>query len=99
MGEKVVFKRRAYLLIQTDPGTETEVMRTLRKMDGIVNIDFIHGEYDFICVLEGQFPEIDRTIVEVRKIPHIRKTTTLTAFDLSLPELHSKRKPKRSFLD
>lgn len=87
MGEKVAFKRRAYLLLQVDPGSEASVMRSLQKLERIANVDFIHGEYDFICILEGVHSEIDETILTVRKIPHIRKTTTLTAFDMSLPEL------------
>jgi len=53
-------------------------------MENITNVDFVHGEYDVVCVLEGIYQDMDKTIVEVRKLPHIRKTTTLTAFDIHL---------------
>jgi len=78
------FKNRAYLLIEVDPGNEARIIRQLEKMENVTNIDFVHGEYDIVCVLEGRYQDMDKTIVEVRKIPHIRKTTTLTAFDTHL---------------
>ncbi|MFH1821756.1 MAG: Lrp/AsnC ligand binding domain-containing protein [Methanobacteriota archaeon] len=80
----VAFKKRAYLLIGVDPGYEASLIRQLEKMEYITNVDFVHGEYDVVCVLEGKHQDMDKTIVEVRKLPHIRKTTTLTAFDTHL---------------
>ena len=84
MSALAAFKKRAYVLIEVDPGSEANVIRELEKMENITNVDFVHGEYDVICVLEGGYQDIDRTVVKVRKLPHIRKTTTLTAFDTHL---------------
>lgn len=78
------FKRRSYLLIEVKPGNKVGIINKLEKMDGISCVDFVHGEYDIICVLEGGYSDIDKTIVEVRKIPRILKTITLTAFDTHL---------------
>ena len=83
-GALAAFKKRAYLLIEVDPGTEASLIRQLEKMENITNVDFVHGEYDVVCVLEGRYSDMDKTVVEVRKLPHIRKTTTLTAFDTHL---------------
>ena len=83
-GALAAFKKRAYLLIEVEPGNEASLIRQLEKMENIANIDFVHGEYDVVCVLEGKYQDMDKTIVEVRKLPHIRKTTTLTAFDTHL---------------
>ena len=83
-GALAAFKKRAYLLIEVEPGNEASLIRQLEKMENITNIDFVHGEYDVVCVLEGKYQDMDKTIVEVRKLPHIRKTTTLTAFDTHL---------------
>jgi hypothetical protein len=56
----------------------------LEKLESITNVDFVHGEFDIVCVLEGSYTEIDETIIASRKISNIRKTTTLTAFDTHL---------------
>ena len=56
----------------------------MEKLESITNVDFVHGEFDIVCVLEGSYAEIDDTIIVSRKISNIRKTTTLTAFDTHL---------------
>jgi hypothetical protein len=84
VGAFVAFKKRAYLLIEVDPGSEVDVIHKLEKLDRLTNIDFVHGEFDIVCVLEGSYSEIDDAIITVRKISHIRKTTTLTAFETHL---------------
>lgn len=83
-GALAAFKKRAYLLIEVEPGHEANIIPELEKMENMTNVDFVHGEYDVVCVLEGKYEDMDKTIVEVRKLPHIRKTTTLTAFDTHL---------------
>ena len=83
-GAFAAFKKRAYLLMEVDPGSEAGIIRKLEKIDGIAYVDFVHGDYDIVCVLEGGFPDMDKTVLKVRKIPRIRKTTTLTAFETHL---------------
>ncbi len=83
-GAFAAFKKRAYLLISVDPGSEAGIIRKLEKMGDIKYIDFVHGEYDIVCVLEGGYSEIDEKVIKIRKIPRIRKTTTLTAFETHL---------------
>lgn len=83
-GAFAAFKKRAYLLIEVEPGTEGPIIRQLEKLENITNVDFVHGEFDIVCVLEGSYSEIDSTIIAARRISNIRKTTTLTAFDTHL---------------
>ncbi len=71
---------RSYLLIEVEPGKEELVIPQLKRMPQISLVDFVHGDYDVVCVLEGSLRDIDRTVMEVRKLPHIRRTVTLTAF-------------------
>lgn len=84
VGAFVAFKKRAYILLEVDPGREAEVICKIKKLAKITNVDFVHGEFDIVCVLEGTYSEIDDAIIAVRKISHIRKTTTLTAFGTHL---------------
>ncbi len=78
------FKKRAYVLMEVEPGHEVAVIPKIQKMPNVSQADFVHGEYDVVCVLEGNYGDIDKAIIEIRKLPHVRKTVTLTAFDTHL---------------
>lgn len=69
--------------MEVAPGKEVDIIHQLDKMD-LKFVDLVHGEYDIVCVMEGEYKDIDRKITEIRKLPFIRKTTTLTAFELPL---------------
>jgi len=87
LSELASFKRRAYLLADVKPGKEADILREIEKMGKVVTVDFVHGEYDIVAVLEGNWKEIDETIIAIRKLPSLRKTVTLTAFELPLKDL------------
>ncbi len=87
MSELTSFKRRAYLLIEVEIGKEAALIRSLQRMDKVSSVDLIHGEYDLIAILEGSYKEIDETVLAVRKLPGVRKTVTLTAFEPHLKAL------------
>ncbi len=83
-GAYAAFRKRAYLLIEVEPGTEGDVIKRLQELPNVVNVDFVHGGYDIVCVLEGEFRDMDDTVLRARKLPHVLKTTTLTVFDTAL---------------
>ena len=84
MGAYTAFEKRAYLLIEVEPGKEAGLVRQLDELRNVVRSDFVHGGYDLVCILEGEYKEIDETILAVRRFPNVRKTTTLTVFDTAL---------------
>ena len=78
---------RAYVLVELRPGKEKEFCEEILKKGLILDskverTDFVHGSYDFICVLNGQIADIDRRIIELRRSRYIRKTETLICFDM-----------------
>jgi hypothetical protein len=83
-GAYAAFKKRAYLLIEVQPGNEEGLVRQLEELPSVVTADFVHGSCDFVCVLEGEYKDMDETVLQVRRLPHVRKTTTLTVFDMAL---------------
>lgn len=83
-GGPTVFKKRAYVLVQVRPGYEASVVSEVERIPGVRFSDFVHGEYDVVCVLEGSYEEIDRAVLAIRKLPNVLKTITLTAFDTQL---------------
>ncbi len=74
--------RRAYVLVQIEPGKEKEFSNEISSKKLFIDpeverIDFVHGPYDFVIVLSGTVKDMDRRIIEIRKSPFIVKTETL----------------------
>jgi len=74
---------RAYILIDVDPGHETDIIdgsamsAGVSSFAGIVHADVVYGSHDLVVVVEGDPKTVDETIRKLRKIPHVRKTETL----------------------
>ncbi len=84
LSELVSYKNKAYVLIEVEPGRETETIREIEKMERVEAVDFVHGEYDVVTVLKGNFKEVNEAVLAIRKLPHVKKTVTLNAFELPL---------------
>ena len=71
----------AYLLIQCDMGAETEIIENLMKISEVKEVRGTYGVYDIFAKLESDSREkLDDIITNnVRKIPQIRSTNTLSA--------------------
>ncbi len=77
----------AYVLVVLQPGKEQEfaneiVSKGLILDSKVEKMDFVHGSFDFIVILNGNTFEIDRRILEMRKLPYVRRTETLIPFDM-----------------
>jgi hypothetical protein len=84
MGAYTAFEKRAYLLIEVAPGKEAGLINQLDNLPHVVRADFVHGGYDVVCILVGEYREMDETILAIRRFPNVKKTTTLTVFDTAL---------------
>jgi len=69
----------AIVLINTEIGTESEVMNTLINIDGVKEVYEVYGMYDLIAKVEADSHELLREMVinKVRRIPQVRGTTTM----------------------
>jgi len=84
MGEKY---GHAYVLVNIVPGMEQEfanevVSKGLLFDSKVEKMDFLHGGYDFIIILRGSTHDIDRRILEMRKLPYVRSTQTMVPFEM-----------------
>ncbi len=74
----------AYILVVIQPGKESEFENEMAKETTLAarveKIDFVHGSYDFIIILGGAIEDINRRIIEMRKLPYVRRTETLIPF-------------------
>jgi len=65
--------RHTYVLVEILPGKEQEFANEIMSKRLILNpniekIDFVHGPYDFVVILSGKTYDIDRRILEMRKL-------------------------------
>ncbi|MFB3887931.1 MAG: flavodoxin domain-containing protein [Candidatus Bathyarchaeia archaeon] len=78
---------RAYVLVEIVPGMEQEfanevVSKGLIFDSKVEKMDFVHGAYDFVIILIGDSHDIDRRVLEMRKLPYVRSTTTMIPFEM-----------------
>jgi hypothetical protein len=75
------------VLVAIEPGKEREFANKLIA-EGLIldskveKLDFVHGVYDLIVILSGNKYDIDRRILQMRKLPYVRKTQTLIPFEM-----------------
>lgn len=66
---------------KTDPGSLKEVVKGLDGMEGVYQTMVVRGEYDVCLTVEGvDSYDIEKKILEIRKIDGVASTTTLTDF-------------------
>lgn len=73
----------AYVLINTKPGEEERVSSAISKIEGMVEIYTLFGEYDMIVKLESKdYSGIENIVVrKIRTIPGVVDTKTLTTIN------------------
>ena len=78
---------RVYVLVQIQPGKEKEFADEVLSKGLIVDsrverMDFVHGSFDFVVVLNGSMKDIDQRVMSMRKSPFVRRTETLICFEM-----------------
>ncbi len=68
----------AYVLVNTEIGSELDVARELKKIQGVVEVSPVYGAYDIVVRVSTESPEELRRIVtwQIRKLSSIRATLT-----------------------
>ncbi len=71
--------RRAFVLINTNLGTEAVLRSDLKKVEGIVGVYLVYGVYDVVVVIEAESDEQLKDIVfnRVRTLRYLKSTLTL----------------------
>jgi hypothetical protein len=82
--------RRAYVLIELEPGKEKEfgtaLSDILENAKGISKLDFVYGAFDVVMALDGEAKEVEDVILKVRTLSSVHKTETLLCFEKLLWE-------------
>ncbi len=69
----------AYVLLNTDLGAETEVMKDMKMIVEIKEAHLVYGVYDIIARIEADTMEDLKNIIswKVRRINRVRSTLTM----------------------
>lgn len=76
---EMTLMRKAFVLISTDLGTETVLQSELKKVEGIVAVYQVFGNYDIVVVVEAESEEElkDMIFSRIRTLKYLRSTITL----------------------
>jgi|TARA_B100001750_G_C15496538_1_gene594531 DNA-binding Lrp family transcriptional regulator len=68
----------AYILINADLGTETQIIDNIKDLKGIKEAYTVYGVYDIIAKAESESLDKLKLIIEnARKLPKVRSTLTM----------------------
>ncbi len=69
----------AYVLIKSDLGAEQKVIEELEKIEQVLKVDRIFGDYDMIVKMESEHIEKIRETISwnIKKLDKVRSTLTL----------------------
>ena len=72
--------RKAFVLINTDLGSEGELLSELKKVEGVVGTYAVYGVYDVVVEIEAESEQGFKEIIfsRIRRLKHVRSTLTLT---------------------
>jgi DNA-binding Lrp family transcriptional regulator len=72
--------RRAFVLANTDLGSEDQVESELKKVEGIVGVYQVYGVFDVMIEVEADSDKKLKEIIfsRIRVLNHVRSTLTLT---------------------
>ena len=73
----------AYVLINCELGSEEEIIKQLKELDGVTEVHGTFGAYDILSKIESSTVESLRETItwKIRKIDKIRSTLTLMGID------------------
>jgi len=73
----------AYVLINCELGSEEEIIKQLKELDGVTEVHGTFGAYDILSKIESTTVESLRETItwKIRKIDKIRSTLTLMGIE------------------
>jgi len=70
---------KAFVLVNTNLGSEAEVRSGLEKVEGIIRVYEVYGVYDLVVEVEAESDQKLKEIIfsGIRPLKHVRSTLTL----------------------
>jgi len=69
----------AFVLINTEIGSETEVLKTLKKVSGVKEAYSVYGVYDIVAKIQAETMDKLKELVtwHIRRLDKVRSTLTM----------------------
>ena len=76
----------AFVLINADLGAEDDIVRTLKAIPNVAEVNVVYGVYDVIAKIQAENMEaVKETITSsVRKLKKVRSTLTMIVVESSM---------------
>lgn len=73
-----------FVLIGVEPGREREVMHEVIRIEEVVDVHLLFGEYDIIARIEAEsYDAVGEVVVDkIRNVPGVQTTKTLAKISL-----------------
>ena len=73
----------AYVLINSEIGKETELLKALKNIDGVKEVFSVYGVYDIIAKVEGKtVNELKEVVIaKIRQLNYVRSTLTMIVME------------------
>jgi len=73
----------ALILINVEMGAEGEVLKALRKMEGVVEAFAVYGNYDIVVKVQAEnIGKLNEIVTgKIRKIENVKSTQTMIIVD------------------
>jgi hypothetical protein len=76
-------KFKAYILMTVNLGCEAEILKALRKVQGLREASYVFGDYDIISEVNANtVGELNQTVSQIRKLRNVRSTVTMIKREL-----------------
>jgi DNA-binding Lrp family transcriptional regulator len=71
--------KKAFVMINTNPGREIVLRSELKKVEGIIGVYQVYGVFDMVVVVEAESEEELKHIVfsRIRTLKYLKSTLTL----------------------
>ncbi len=73
----------AFVLINTEIGSESEVLKSLQKVEGVVEAYAVYGVYDVVAKIQAKTMDRLKELVtwHVRRLDKVRSTLTMIVIE------------------
>ncbi len=73
----------AYVLINTEIGSESEVLEAIKKIKNVIEAHAVYGVYDLIAKIEAEtMNKFKETVTwEIRRLNKVRSTLTMITIE------------------
>ncbi|MEM3068458.1 MAG: Lrp/AsnC ligand binding domain-containing protein [Nitrososphaerales archaeon] len=69
----------AFVLINVEPGSEEDLLKELKKVEGVLEAHRVYGVYDTVVKIQAGSTEKLKEVLtwKIRRLPHVRSTLTM----------------------